>query len=204
MRAGSTFALWMAAGALTVLWGCRVDSSTRGKNENVKVATPFGGLSVKTNGEGVTEGIGLPTYPGAELVRKGTKSGEDGAADVNMSFGSFHLRVNVVSYRTADAPGQVTAFYRKALERYGEVLQCSDHKAVGTPVRTAEGLTCEEDGSNVRGESGHESSKFELKAGSKQRQHVVSIEPEGTGTKFGLIALQLPGHLGADQDGSSQ
>ena len=38
-------------------------------------------------------------------------------------------------------------------------------------------------------------SKLELKAGSKKHQHIVGIEPDGSGTKFGLVALDLPGHF---------
>jgi hypothetical protein len=47
------------------------------------------------------------------------------------------------------------------------------------------------------------SGKREFKAGSKQHQHIVSIDPEGNGTKFGLVALDLPGHLSVD-GGDSQ
>ena len=36
------------------------------------------------------------------------------------------------------------------------------------------------------------SRKLELKAGSRQHQHIVAINPEGTGTKLGLVALDLP------------
>jgi hypothetical protein len=36
---------------------------------------------------------------------------------------------------------------------------------------------------------------MELKAGSKQHQHIAAIDPQGNGTKFGLVALDLPGHL---------
>ena len=71
------------------------------------------------------------------------KDKNNGAADVNMSFGSFQLRVKAASYRTPDSPDQVTAFYRKALGRYGDVIQCQNDKPVGTPTSTAEGLTCD-------------------------------------------------------------
>ena len=64
----------------------------------MKVATPFGGVKVKTNDEGGVEGIGLPVYPGAELVKK--KDKDNGSADVNLSFGRFQLRVKAASYRT--------------------------------------------------------------------------------------------------------
>ena len=47
---------------------------------------------------------------------------------------------------------------------------------------------------------------MELKAGSKVHQHIVAIDPEGSGTKFGLIALDLPGRVtvGDTKDDSKQ
>ncbi len=192
----------MAAVILSL--GCRIESNKQGNSDNVKIATPFGGMSVKTNDAVVQEGTGLPPYPGAELVKKDK---DNGAADVNMSFGSFQLRVKAVSYRTNDAPEQVASFYRKALGRYGDVIECSNGKATGTPARTAEGLGCDSD----KGEKNYNmnddiSGKMEFKAGSKQHQHIVAINPDGNGTKFGLVALDLPGHvsIGDDTGGSKQ
>jgi hypothetical protein len=190
--------------ALAPTLGCRIESDKKGNNDNVKIATPFGGMSVKTNDAAVLEGMGLPPYPGAELVKK--KDKDNGAADVNLSFGSFQLRVKAASYRTNDAPDQVAAFYRKALGRYGDVIQCASNKPVGTPTRTAEGLTCDNDKpSNVKVDKDM-SGKFEFKAGSKVHQHIVAINPEGNGTKFGLVALDLPSHvtLGDDKSDSKQ
>ena len=202
MRVKREIAVVLGVVAMTAVSGCRVDSKKDGDNENVKIATPFGGMQVKTNDAVVTEGIGLPVYPGAELVKKGNG---DGAADVNMSFGSFHLRVKAVSYRTGDAPAQVAAFYKKALGRYGDVIECADHKAVGKPVQTAEGLTCDDSGKNrAPGANVDASGKLELKAGSKQHQHIASIDPEGSGTKFGLVALELPGNMSVGDEGKSQ
>src|ERR1700680_1302010 len=111
--------------ATTLISGCRIESDKKNGNDNVKIATPFGGMTVKTNDAAVVDGLGLPVYPGAELVKKDKNNG---AADVNMSFGSFQLRVKAASYRTTDSPDQVTAFYRKALGRYGDVIQCQNDK----------------------------------------------------------------------------
>ena len=119
----------IASLSLAFTLGCRIESDKKG-GDNVSIATPFGGMSVKTNDAAVLESTGLPPYPGAELVKKDKNSG---AADVNMSFGNFHLRVKAVSYRTADAPTQVAAFYRQALDRYGDVIQCVEDKPVGNP-----------------------------------------------------------------------
>jgi hypothetical protein len=69
-------------------------------------------------------------------------------------------------------------------------------------VRTTEGLTCDNDKENHVYVNDDESGKLELKAGSKLHQHIVAIDPEGNGTKFGLVALDLPGHFtSGDSDG---
>jgi hypothetical protein len=188
--------LAVAIAGTVLMSGCRVESNKQGGNENVKIATPFGGMQVKTNDATVLEGMGLPAYPGATLVKNDK---DHGAADVNMSFGSFHLRVKAASYRTPDSPDKVEAFYRKALGRYGSVIECSNDKPVGEPTRTEEGLTCDNDKKHVE-ITDDMSRKMELKAGSKQHQHIVAINPEGTGTKLGLVVLDLPGHFSSDNE----
>jgi hypothetical protein len=178
--------------------GCRVESSKHNGDDNVRIATPFGGMQVKTDDAGVLQGMGLPLYPGATLVKK---DNDHGAADVNMNFGSFHLRVKAASYQTPDSPDKVEAFYRNALQRYGGIIKCVDDKPVGQPTSTSEGLTCDNQHRGVVIVD-DASRKMELKAGSKQHQHIVSITPEGTGTKMGLVALDLPGH--STSDGESE
>jgi hypothetical protein len=200
MRVRRTAAIAVALGAMTMT-GCRIDSHKDGDNDNVKIATPFGGMQVKTNDAAVQSGLGLPIYPGAELVKK--KGNDNGSADVNLSFGSFQLRVKAASYRSGDSPDKLTAFYRQALGRYGDVIQCSHDKPVGEPTRTSEGLTCDNNKDKHVNVNEDLSGKMELKSGSKQHQHIVSIDPDGSGTKFGLVVLDLPGRLSAD-DGDSQ
>ena len=97
MRAMKVVAVVVATAVMTLVCGCRIESDKKNGNDNVKIATPFGGMTVKTNDDAVAEGQGLPVYPGAELVKKDKNNG---AADVNMSFGSFQLRVKAASYRT--------------------------------------------------------------------------------------------------------
>ena len=200
MQARQALAAVVAFSAV-MMTGCRIDSHKDGDSDNVKIATPFGGMQVKTNDAAVQSGLGLPIYPGAELVKK--KDKDNGSADVNLSFGGFQLRVKAAGYRSADSPDKLTAFYRQALGRYGDVIQCSNNKPVGTLTRTSEGLTCDNNKENHVTLDEDLSGKTELKAGSKQHQHIVSIDPDGNGTKFGLVALDLPGHLSVD-DGDSQ
>jgi hypothetical protein len=193
-----------AAGlAALLLAGCRVESDKHGDSDNVKISTPFGGMQVKTNDAVATEGLGLPVYPGAQLLKKDK---DDGAADVNMNFGGFQLRVKAVSYRTGDSPQKVEAFYRAGLRRFGDVIACRDNRVVGTPVRTQEGLTCDNNDvkqSHYSVDDKPDKGALELKAGSQQHQHIVEIDAQGGGTKIGLVALDLPGNS-TSQSGDEQ
>ena len=192
----------VAAGvAAALLAGCRVQTDKHGDSDNVKISTPFGGMQVKTNDAVVVGDLGLPAYPGAQLVKKDK---DDGSADVNMNFGSFQLRVKAVSYQTGDSPEKVEAFYRAGLKQFGDVIACRDNRVVGTPARTLEGLTCDNEVKNhISVDDKPSKGGLELKAGSQQHQHIVEIDAEGGGTKIGLVALDLPGDA-TSQSGDEQ
>jgi hypothetical protein len=189
---------WAVLGLASALMaGCRVETDKHGDSDNVKIATPFGGLQVKTNDAAVLEDIGLPAYPGSQAVKKDK---DHDAADVNMNFGSFHLRVKAASFHTDDSMDKVEAFYRENLKRYGDVIACRNNGPVGTPTRTLEGLTCESDDEGHISVDEHPDRKneLELKTGSRKHQRIVSLEPDGRGTKFGLVVLDLPGKVSED------
>ena len=184
---------------LTLVSGCRIDEHKHGNNNDVKIDTPFGGMSVKTDESAVSNGFGLTVYPGATLDNK-KKGKDDGAADINFHFGSFHLGVKAATYRTSDAPDKVMAFYRKDMAKYGAVILCHGNRAVGTPDHTQDGLACNDE-KRAKIDIDEDKSNDELKAGSKQHQHIVAIDPDGSGTKIGLVALDLPNHLdSSDKD----
>src|SRR5207244_11607637 len=116
----------------------------------------------------------------------------------NMGFGEWSLRMPAVNYATGDSEDKVTAFYKKALGRYGDVITCQGNSPVGTPVATSEGLNCSDSGNhgNVKiddkdiGVHGG----LQLKAGSKRHQHIVGFQdPRDGKTRFALVALDLPG-----------
>ena len=197
MRIAGVSAAGLVAAAL-LLAGCHVESTKDGAGEDVNISTPFGGMQVKT-GSNVMATIGLPAYPGAQMV-KNSDGNKDDSANVSMSFGGYHLGVQAASFETTDAPNKVEAFYRDGLGRYGDVIACRNHTAVGAPVRTAEGLTCDDDHHHGHVSVDAEASKreLELKAGSEKRQHVVTIHADGAGAKFELVALELPGDADSD------
>lgn len=187
----TAIALAMAA----VLAGCRIEKNAEDKG--VDIATPFGGMQVKTDDPAVPDEIGLPLYPGATIVKD---QDNHGSADVNLSFGSLRMRVKAASYKTTDDEAKVESFYRDGLKRYGDVIACRGDRPVGLPVQTSDGLACSESGKHVQVEDEWRKGTLELKAGSKEHQHIVAIDAANGGTKFGLVMLDLPPML---VDGSS-
>jgi hypothetical protein len=189
-----------------VLSGCKVqvDKSSNGEGDNVKIATPFGGISVNKDQTSAAE-LGLPAYPGSNL-----DTGGDGnrSAKVDMGFGSWKLRVKTAHYSTADNRDQVLNFYRKALSEYGGVIECAGDKPVGMPVTTGEGLSCNDsnhsDEAHGSPHGNFHSGDLELKAGSPRHQHIVVLHGgSDSATHFSLIALDLPHGFDNEQQGTN-
>ena len=194
MRGATTLLVGLALSA--GMAGCRVhvDKDSNGEEKTVQVDTPFGGVHVNTD-QTTAADLGLPVYPGAQPAKADDKHN---SADVHLGFGEWELRVRAVSYESSDSQEQVTAFYKKALARYGDVITCQGNSPVGTPTTTSEGLNCADDkeSGNVkidRGDYGTSKNSLELKAGSKRHQHIVGFEnPKDSRTRFALVALDLP------------
>lgn len=198
MKQIASLSRWL--GAVTLLAGlgvagCRVqvEKGANGEDKNVRVETPFGGVHVNTD-QTTAADLGLPVYPGAQEIK-----GDDQhtSADVRLGFGEWEMRVRAVSYGTTDKRDQVVAFYKKALERFGNVLTCQNNAPVGTPTVTTEGLTCDDSHhGHVSVEAGdfrEGAGNFELRAGSMHHQHIVGFEDSKNGeTRFALVALDLP------------
>ena len=188
----------LAGLALTAaIAGCRIrtEKDASGEEKNVQIDTPFGGLHVNTD-QTTAADLGLPVYPGAEQVKADDKHK---SADVHLGFGDWEMRVRAVSYATRDSKEQVTAFYKKALSRFGDVIVCQGDTAIGTPTATAEGLNCSDNGKGSKmkvktDEYSSDRGGLQLKAGSKRRQHIVAFDDDSKegDTRFGLVALDLP------------
>ena len=176
-------AISLALTACTV----RVDKHGDDGDKKVKIDTPLGGIHVNT--DRAPGSAGIDPYPGATLA-----ANHDKGADVSLGFGGWQLRLQVEHYTTPDDRDKVLAYYRKALAKYGEVLECSGNHAVGQPEKTAEGLTCRDNDSH--GPVHADTDGLTLRTGSPRRQHIVAFEKSGSDTSgptgFALIALELP------------
>jgi hypothetical protein len=205
MRVAAVLMLGLALAA--GLAGCMIhtDKDANGKDKNVRVDTPFGGIHVNTN-QTTAADLGLPVYPGATAVKDDDDHHK--SADVQMGFGEWELRVRAVSYQTSDSQEKVTAFYKKALGRFGDVITCRGNSPVGTPAITSEGLSCAYVGNhdNLYIDEGdyHRGSGLELKAGSKRHQHIVGFEgPSGRQNRFALVVVDLPAEVVNSGSGKS-
>jgi hypothetical protein len=133
--------------------------------------------------------VGLPIYPGS---RRHQDNDEDNST-LNMGLwgGNSGFKLFVMKMETTDSPEKVAAFYRKALAKYGAVLDCS--KAQATDATAAEEskkkpskvLTCEDE-KTKQGE-------ISLKSGTKTKEHAVGIQPNSTGTLYQLVYVETRG-----------
>lgn len=183
----TTLIIAMALMSWLALPGCSVSVDDRDKSNNGKVDidTPFGGIHV--NGEADAKDTGLAMYPGARLKQK-TGKGEDESANVNISSGLFGVKVVAVEYESDDAPAKILAFYREQLKRYGAVVECHSthgpHLNVKTGERGDQPVSCDDD---------NDGSAVELKTGTEDNQHLVSVQPEGKGSGFALVYIRTRG-----------
>jgi hypothetical protein len=187
----------MLLSALTVLVAlpaCKINvkKSDNGEDKKVDIETPLGGIHV--NKEANARDTGLPVYPGAR-EKDTAKDGEEKSANVNISTGFFGVKVVAIEFLSDDPPEKITAYYKDQLKKYGAILEChtTDRHGDAGDVdvnlgkdhdkKDSQQLTCEHNSGTT----------IELKVGTKDNQHLVSISPQGKGTDFALVFVQTHG-----------
>jgi len=132
--------------------------------------------------------VGLPLYPGSRRH----KDDSDDSASVQLGAwgGSSGFKLVVLKMESDDAPGKVTAFYRKALSKYGKVLNCSDSATTVEKDKSPNGLDCDSDHP--------EKGETVLKSGTKEMQHIASVKTNGNGSVYDLVYVEAKG-LGNDK-----
>jgi len=134
--------------------------------------------------DATAEDVGLPLYPGSQRLKEAPD--ESSAVQLGLWGHSGGFKLVVLKLESADSPAQVAAFYRKALSQYGQVLDCG--KAAAKPEKSggaqSNALDCEDEEPVEGG--------FTLKAGTKDKQHVVGVAPKGSHSKIALVYLENP------------
>ena len=129
--------------------------------------------------------VGLPVYPGSRPHVE--KSDDSPAVQLGLWGRTWGFKLAVLKLESEDSPEKVEAFYEKALSNYGKVLNCakSAEKSGGHNKPSSENeIGCQDDHP--------ESGETLLKAGTKLKQHIVSIKPEGRVTVLQLVYLETP------------
>lgn len=179
--------LGLAVAAALLLPACSINvkKEQNGQDKQVDISTPVGGIHV-SKGADVAD-VGLAVYPGARL-KQNDSDGNDKSANVNISSFGFGLKVVALEYRSDDSPEELVAYYKDQLQRYGKVLEChTSHFDVNPDVKGSDHesheLTCD----------GSRGNNIELKAGTKENQHIVAVEPDGRGSSFSLVYVRTHG-----------
>ncbi|HXM21255.1 MAG TPA: hypothetical protein VN948_08330 [Terriglobales bacterium] len=192
----SCLAITVILAALALLPACSVSVKDHGDDgaSKVDINTPVGGIHVDENAD--VRDTGLPVYPGARPKLK-TDDGDKKSANVNISTFGFGFKVVALEYESDDPPAKIIAYYQDRLKKYGNVLQChSSGFKIDDDVPVIGGkkgyvvdskLKCDDD---VSGKT------VELKVGTDDNQHIVSVDPQGKGSDFAIVWLRVRGKEG--------
>ena len=139
------------------------------------------GAGLVVSGNVTAADVGLPIYPGAKPYQKSADKGSE-AGRMSAWVGGFGFKVAAMQMESSDSPQKIAEFYRKALGKYGKVLDCTN--SATKQDGTGNALTCGDDKPDKDG--------MLFKSGTKTEQHLVAIDPHGGGSTFSLVYLRVP------------
>jgi hypothetical protein len=172
--------LWLAAvGCAALVWLLALNP-LRAQDDSSKKSTDVN-AGIALSGQATAKEVGLPIYPGAKPHKDSDNSSS--AASLGLWGGSLGFKLVALKLDSPDARDKIAAFYKKALAKYGPVLDCSNAPANSDKSDDkSEKLTCGDDkpdaGSQV------------FKAGTKEKQHIVAIKPRTGGADIDLLYLE--------------
>ncbi len=140
------------------------------------------GAGVTFSKQATSKEVGLPVYTGA----KPHKDEKEDSPSVQMGIwgSTFGFKLAVMKLESNDAPEKIAEFYKKALAKYGTVLNCSDPSQKPS-AKDSNKLEC--------GSDKPEKGGLLFKAGTKEKQHLVAIQANGQGTLFQLVYVEARG-----------
>ncbi len=140
------------------------------------------GAGVTFSKQATSKEVGLPVYTGA----KPHKDEKEDSPSVQMGIwgSSFGFKLAVMKLESNDAPDKIAEFYKKALAKYGTVLNCSEPSQKPS-AKDSNKLEC--------GDDEPEKGGLLFKAGTKEKQHLVAIQANGQGSLFQLVYVEARG-----------
>ncbi len=144
------------------------------------VAQEKDGAGAVVSGKASAKDVGLPIYPGSKPHKDKDKDSE--AVNLGMWGGGAGFKLAVMKMKSDDDPAKVAVFYKKALSKYGKVLDCSNPAPANVDKDdSSKELSC--------GDDKPEKGGLLYKAGTKDKQHLVGIQPNGQGSLYQLISV---------------
>ena len=183
-----TFAVIALAGVLGLTAGSLRAQEKPQKDKDKEISVTVKGKETDAglivSARATAKEVGLPIYPGATPHKD--NENDNSAAKLGLWGNSFGFKLVTLSLESKDAPAKVAEYYQKALARYGTVLDCTN--ATRTPKDTdekSEKLTCSDDKPEKGG--------MLFKSGTKSKQHILGVQPNGAGSIFQLIYVEVRG-----------
>jgi hypothetical protein len=180
---GAALCVTVSLGAIGA--SAQQDKDKSGVNVTVtgKDGSDVGGLVISA--QATAKEAGLPLYPGAR-PHKDEKDDSSGAK-LGLWGTTFGFKLIALKMESNDSQEKVATFYQKALAKYGTVLNCSDSSKTQTDKdkdkdESSKKLTCGDDHPDPGG--------VLFKVGSKEKQRIVSVTPNGSGCIFHVVYLE--------------
>ena len=167
-------------------------TSNADQDKHLDVRSSVGDLHVGNDAD--AREIGLPLYPGAR-----PKHSEKDKSSANLAIltEAFGMKLLVASYDSDDSPSKLIAYYRDKLKKYGKVLECrATTRGGGIHVDSDKDDSTES--KELKCDGDNDGNVIELKVGTQDNQHVVSVEAaeKGTGSTFALAYVRMRGKQG--------
>lgn len=144
------------------------------------VAQEQKGAGVVVSAEADAKDVGLPLYPGSR--RHKDKDEDSTGANLGLWGGGSGFKLVVLKMESDASPDKVADYYKKALAKYGKVLDCSHPSPSDTNATknaSPEPISCDDDNSEKGG--------MVIKAGTKEKQHIVAVQAAEHGSLYQLI-----------------
>jgi hypothetical protein len=194
-RQVSRLALVAALAILSSVPGWRAEAQQTGdpnQDQHLDIRSSAGDLHVGNDAD--VRDVGLPLYPGARI-----KHDEHDKNNANLAIftAAFGMKLVAVNYDSDDSPSKLIAYYRDKLKKYGRVIECHT-VAHGGEVHINAGKNDSNRSKEAKCYNDNTGTVVELKAGTEDNQHLVSVEPseKGSGSSFALVYVHTRGKQG--------
>lgn len=164
---------------------CAVAMSLPAQDKKSSDDKEQGSAGLIVSSKATAKEVGLPIYPGARPHKD--EGNNSPATQLGLWGNTFGFKLVVLKMESNDPPDKIAAFYQKALGKYGKVLNCTnpvpgEAKEKG---KSASELDCGDDKPEEGGQL--------FKAGTKEKQHLVGVQPNGPGSIFQLLYVEARG-----------